>query len=120
MLFVVLSGGDDDEGDRTTTATTASEATTIADAPESLTVASGEPVGGVKRLTYQRGDLVRVEVMVDASVEEIHVHGYEVTEPAANSPVRLSFPADIDGLFEIEAHLADGADAQIAELRVNP
>lgn len=120
MLFVVLSGGDDGEGDGTTTATTATEATTIADAPESLTVANGEPVGGVKRLSYQRGDRVRVEVTVDASVEEIHVHGYEITEPAAKSPVRLSFPADIDGLFEIEAHLADGADAQIAELRVNP
>ena len=51
MLFAVFSGGDDDEGDRTTTATTATEATTIADAPESLTVAKGEPVGGVKRLT---------------------------------------------------------------------
>ena len=54
VLFVVLSGGDDDEGDgTTTTATTATEATTIADAPESITVANGEPVGGVKRLSSQ-------------------------------------------------------------------
>ena len=40
---------------------------------------------------------------VDPSVEEVHVHGYEIDEPAAKSPVRFAFPADIDGLFEIEA-----------------
>jgi hypothetical protein len=122
VLFVVLSGGDDDDGDMTTTKTTATatEATTTANVPESITVRNGEPVGGVKRLTYERGDRVSIEIAVDSSVEEVHVHGYEITEPAAKSPVRLSFVAGIDGLFEIEAHRTDGTDEQIAELRVNP
>jgi hypothetical protein len=122
VLFLVLSDGDD-EGDGTTTAITATTtgATTVAEAPESITVADGEPVGGVKRFTHQSGDRVSIEVTVDQSVEEVHVHGYEITEPAAGDvPIRLAFTADIDGLFEIEAHLADGTDEPIAELRVNP
>jgi hypothetical protein len=121
VLFVVLSDGDD-EGDEAAPAITATTtgATTVAEAPDSITVANGEPVGGVKRFTYRSGDRVRIEVTVDRSVKEVHVHGYEITEPAARSPVRLSFVADIDGLFEIEAHRADGTDQQIAELRVNP
>lgn len=124
VLFVVLNDGDDDGGGETT-ATTATTATTtgtatVAEAPVSIAVADGEPVGGVKRLTYRKGDRVRIEVTVDRSVEEVHVHGYEITEPAENSPVRLSFVADLDGLFEIEAHRTDGTDQQIAELRVNP
>jgi hypothetical protein len=34
--------------------------------------------------------------------------------------VRLSFPADIDGVFEIEVHHPDGTEAEIATLKVNP
>ena len=122
VLFVVLSDGDDGGGDGTTTATTATTTgvTTVAEAPDSITVANGEPVGGVKRFTYRKGDRVSIEVTVDRSVEEVHVHGYEITEPAAKNPVRLSITADIDGLFEIEVHRADGTDEQIVELRVNP
>lgn len=121
VLFVVLSGGDDEGGDGTTAGTpTQTAATTVAESPDSITVANGEPVGGVKRLTYRKGDRVLIDVAVDRSVEEVHVHGYEITEPAEKSPVRLSFPADIDGVFEIEVHLTDGTDAQVAELRVNP
>jgi hypothetical protein len=119
VLFVVLSDRDDEGGDGTMTAMTTGT-TTVAEAPDSITVANGEPVGGVKRFTYRKGDRVSIEVTVDRSIEEVHVHGYEVTEPAENRPVRLSFVADIDGVFEIEVHRSDGPDAQIAELRVNP
>jgi len=50
--------------------------------------------------------------------DEIHVHGYDKKEdvPAGGS-VRFSFPADIEGVFEVE--LEDRAE-QIGELRVNP
>jgi hypothetical protein len=124
VLFVVLSGGDDDEGDRsaeTTAAATATQAATIPTPPEAINVHDGKPVGGVRTLTYEKGEKVRLLVSADSSVEEVHVHGYEITEPTNKTePIRLTFTADIDGLFEIEAHLADGGDAQIAELRVNP
>jgi hypothetical protein len=77
-------------------------------------------VGGVKTLTYDKGDEVQLEVRLDEPEEEIHVHGYEIERPAEHSPVRLSFPANLDGVFEIEVHRLDGTEAEIAELRVNP
>jgi hypothetical protein len=74
----------------------------------------------VRTLTFDKGDPVNIEVQLDRPEEEIHVHGYEISQPAEETGVRLSFKADIDGLFEIEVHRADGTDALIAELRVNP
>jgi hypothetical protein len=34
--------------------------------------------------------------------------------------VRLSFPANLDGVFEVELHKLDKTEAPIAELHVNP
>lgn len=124
VLFVVLSGGDDEDGgDRTPAGTTgtatATDALTAPEPFELIQVKNGEPVGGVRTLTYDSGDRVKIEVQLDQAAEYVHVHGYEIEEPAESSAVRLAFPADIDGLFEIEVHGAEG-DVQIAELRVNP
>ena len=125
VLFIVLSGGDDDGDGGTTSATTGSTSNagpgtaTAPAAPDVIVVKDGKPVGGVQRLMYDRGDQVNFEVQLDQPAEEVHVHGYEIEEPAETSPVRLSFPADIDGLFEVEVH-GDSGEFQIAELRVNP
>jgi hypothetical protein len=119
VLFVVLkesgdSGGDDgDNGGAETGNPTAAPV-------QVLMVKGGDPAGGVKTLTYDKGDEVQLEVRLDEPEEEIHVHGYEVERPAGHSPVRLSFPANLDGVFEIEVHRLDGSEAEIAELRVNP
>ena len=118
VLFVVLkesgdSGGDDGGNGR------ADNANPTAARVQVLTVKDGDPVGGVKTLTYDKGDEVQLEVRLDEPEEEIHVHGYEIERPAEHSPVRLSFPANLDGVFEIEVHRLDGTEAEIAELRVN-
>src|SRR5215217_196366 len=122
VLFVVLSGGDDDGGDSGggPATTLSSGETTVTSAPRVITVKNGEPVGGVETLIFDKGDPVRIEVRLDRPEEEVHVHGYEIERSAETNPVRLSFNADIDGVFEIEAHRADGSDAEIAEVRVNP
>jgi hypothetical protein len=122
VLFVVLQDSDDgsDGGGGDGTGTSAATGTSTTQGPRILTVNNGEPVGGVKTLTYSKGDRVDLEVRLNQPEEEIHVHGYEIEEPAEKSPVRLSFPADLDGIFEIEVHSHDGGEAQIAELRVNP
>jgi hypothetical protein len=104
--------GDDTNGDGT--------GTTPPTGPQVLEVKDGEPVGGVKALTYDKGDEVSIEVRLNTPEEEIHVHGYEIEEPAERSPVRLSFPAKLDGVFEIEVHRLDGTEGEIAELHVNP
>jgi hypothetical protein len=122
VLFVVLQDNGDDNGDSGASTNTGSVATQGGSSSpvEVLTVKNGEPVGGVKTLTYAKGDQVRLEVRLDTPEEEVHVHGYEIEKPAEQSPVRLSFPANLDGIFEIELHKLDGTETQIAELRVNP
>jgi len=109
VLFIVLGNNNGDERSSDT-----SEGVQV------LTVNNGKPGGGVKTLTYNKGDQVRLEVCLNAPEEEVHVHGYEIEKPAEHSPVRLSFPAKLDGVFEIELHELDHNEAPIAELHVNP
>ena len=109
VVFVVLKNNDSDESSDT------------AKGVQTLSVdASGGPVGGVKTLTYNKGDQVELRVNVSKPEEEVHVHGYEIAKPAEHSPVTFSFPAKLDGVFEIEVHRLDGTEGPIAELRVNP
>ena len=122
VLFIVLQSDDNDSNDSgQVTVTSANGVTTTEDPVQRLSVdASGNPVGGVKTLTYDKGDQVKLLVTLAEPEEEIHVHGYDKEAPGRTSPVRLSFPADIDGIFEIEVHRLDGSEAEIATLKVNP
>jgi ABC-type glycerol-3-phosphate transport system substrate-binding protein len=122
-------GSDDDE---TTSATTTPGATTqkstIADGGEqfreggkesipTIVVRNGEPLGGIAELEYDAGEQVRFRVSSNVA-DEVHVHGYDASEEIpAGGLATLSFPADIEGIFEVELH---GSEKQIAELRVNP
>jgi hypothetical protein len=82
-----------------------------------IDVQGGQAVGGVERIEVRKGDPVRLEVRSDAA-EEVHVHGYnEIAEVGPGEPARLSFPAELEGIFEIEL---EGAHTQIAELEVRP
>ncbi len=81
---------------------------------------SGNPVGGVKTLTYNRGDRIELHVVLAAPEQAVHVHGYEYEKPAEHSPVVFSFPARLDGVFEVEVHRLDKSEGPIAELHVNP
>jgi FtsP/CotA-like multicopper oxidase with cupredoxin domain len=108
VLFIVLRNDNGDDSSDT------------AKGVQVITVNNGNPVGGVKTLTYNQGDQVQLEVRLNTPEEEVHVHGYEKEAPAEKSPVRLSFPANLDGVFEIELHKLDHTEAPIAELHVNP
>jgi hypothetical protein len=127
VLFVLASG--DEGNDSGTTATTPTQATTgrteeepaqpqpAQPAVERIVVEGGKPRGGVKRLSFKSGDRVQFTVTSDVA-DEVHVHGYDVSKdvPAGGS-VRFSFPARLEGVFEVE--LEQRAEP-IAELRVSP
>jgi FtsP/CotA-like multicopper oxidase with cupredoxin domain len=81
---------------------------------------NGNPVGGVKTLIYNKGDQVQLKVELNSPEEAVHVHGYEIEKPAAHSPVNFSFPAKLDGVFEVEVHRLNKTEGPIAELHVNP
>jgi hypothetical protein len=86
-------------------------------AATTIIIRNGELVGGVEELEYSAGEEVRFDVRSDVA-DEIHVHGYDLMKdvPAGGS-VSFSFPAEIEGIFEVEL---EGRKEQIAELRVNP
>jgi FtsP/CotA-like multicopper oxidase with cupredoxin domain len=109
VVFIVLQNNNSDSSDNT------------AKGVQTLNVdANGDPVGGVKTLTYNKGDQVQLHVVLAAPQEEVHVHGYEIEKPAEHSPVDFSFPAKLDGEFEVEVHKLDKTEGPIAELHVNP
>jgi len=84
---------------------------------ETIVVRNGEPVGGVAELEYSAGDEVEFKVRSDVA-DEVHIHGYDLSKDvAAGGTVSFSFPAELEGIFEVE--LEERAE-QIAELRVNP
>jgi hypothetical protein len=124
VVGVAACGSDDDSSSgetNTGTITTNKEATTEEASKKptvpTIVVRNGAPVGGVQELEYSAGDEIRFRVNSNQA-DEVHVHGYDVEEkiPAGGSGT-LAFPADIEGIFEVELH---GSETQIAELRVNP
>jgi plastocyanin len=114
--------------DQTTGANATAESTAAkpANGPESasmggkvptIVIRGGEPVGGIEELEYDAGDEIRFEVTSDVA-DEVHVHGYDLMQDvSAGDTVSFDFPAEIEGIFEVEL---EGRREQIAELRVNP
>ena len=130
-LFFAFKGGDDESttaSTETTTTTTeaqggsgdaksgSGEKAADASVPV-IKIVGGQPQGGVADLEFNKGDDVRFEVDSDTA-DEVHVHGYDIGEDvAAGGKVVFDFPADIEGVFEVEL---ESSATQIAELTVNP
>jgi hypothetical protein len=130
-LFFAFRGGDDDSTTATDAAASTAPTTTTGDGggedrdeaakPDDLVpaieVVGGEPKGGVTELEFEVGDEIRFDVSSDTA-DEVHVHGYDVEEELpAGGTAKFDFPADLDGVFEVELH---HSGAQIAELTINP
>lgn len=127
VLFVVLGNDDSDEQAMTeaTQTVTPPDRERPQDKPKPpsepevpvITIEGGQPKGGVQELEFTAGDEVRFEVRSDVA-EHVHVHGYDVIQDVTpGKPVVFAFPADIEGVFEVE--LEDSA-TPIAELTVSP
>jgi hypothetical protein len=123
-LFVVLAGGDDDGTDSASPQPRSPQGSTEGQPPEPqrptierIVVRGGKPVGGVKRLEYASGERVRFSVRSNVA-DEVHVHGFDISKDvAAGGSVRFGFPADIEGVFEVEL---EDSQLEIAELRIKP
>ena len=120
-FFVVKPGSSDTTVTTTSTAVVTTTPTTPnTPTPEPIiviTVKDGKPVGGIKEIEVKKGDHVRFEVVCD-SKQEIHVHGYDISEDAApGSPARFDFTATLEGVFEVEL---EASATQIVKLTVSP
>ena len=94
-----------------------STATTPAPAVQTVRVVNGQPAGGIKTISYTKGDQIRLKVQSDTA-DEIHVHGYDLKKDVtAGGSVEFDFKATIEGRFEVEL---ENAGTQIAMLEVDP
>ena len=88
-----------------------------ASGPQTINVVGGKAEGGIKTLTYKKGQTVDLTIKSDTA-DEIHIHGYDFHKDVAKGgSVHFSFPAKIDGKFVIEL---ENAGQQIASLQVEP
>ena len=133
-LFFAFKGGGEDDSTNATTATTDTAATTTDDSGSEpsgekkkekpaessvpvIEVVGGQPQGGIAGLDFNQGDEIRFDVTSDTA-DAVHVHGYDIEEEVpAGGTAKFDFPADLEGVFEVELH---GSETQIAELTVNP
>lgn len=132
--FVVLRPSGDD-GDRSPATTAAPATTTVASVPAvttpepaapapkprprvpTITVKALKPVGGVRDLEVDQGELLRFRVRSDRA-ETVHLHGYDIEKPVApGKPASFSVRAKLTGIFEVEL---EHSAVAIAELTVNP
>jgi hypothetical protein len=106
VLLVVLKKGDSSSH----TANSSGKVPTIV-------IKGGKPVGGIRDLTYNKGEQIHFIVDSDVS-DEVHMHGYDIMKDVkAGGSVSFDFPATIEGVFEAEL---EGRKEQILELTVNP
>jgi FtsP/CotA-like multicopper oxidase with cupredoxin domain len=141
IAVAVASGGEDDEGDqatRTTQATTETQPETetgtetteqphetVPPEPADVTrirIEAGQVVGGPADIKVTKGDTVRIVVSADAP-DDIHLHGYDIEKPAEpGQPARFKFKANIEGIFELESHVAEdaGRNPLVGKLTVEP
>jgi hypothetical protein len=106
VLLVVLKKGD-----------SSSDTTNSSGKVPTIVVKHGKPAGGIRELTYNKGE--RIHFVVDSDVsDEVHMHGYDIMKDVkAGGSVSFDFPASIEGVFEAEL---EGRKEQIIELTVNP
>ena len=142
IVVAVASGsGDDDEGGQaaqTTQETTRTGSTgetdtgtdtteepheTVPAAPVTrIRIQGGQVAGGPADIKVTKGDTVRIVVSADAP-DDIHLHGYDIEKPVKpGRPARFNFKANIEGIFEIESHVAEdaGRDPLVGKLTVEP
>ena len=139
LFFVFRSGSDEENATpetttavATTEAATTEAATTEAATTEAATteatveepppgllaidIVGGRPQGGVQHLTVDKGEQVTVRVTSDGVEDEVHLHGYDLTQDVApGAPANIRFEATITGRFEIEL---EDAGTPIGELEV--
>jgi plastocyanin len=139
VVVAVASGGDDDGGDQAAQTTTQGETRTGTQTGTETTeqphetvppeppvtrirIQGGQVAGGPAAIKATKGDTVRFVVSSDAQ-DDIHLHGYDIEKPVApGRPARFIFKADIEGIFEIESHVAEdaGRNPLVGKLTVEP
>ena len=87
-----------------------------------IQIRGGKPVGGPADIKVKKGDRVQIVVSADAH-DLIHLHGYDIEKPVEpGRPATFKFTANIEGIFELESHVAEdaGREPLMGKLTVEP
>jgi hypothetical protein len=96
---------------------TGGSSSTTSSGPATVEVRDAKPVGGVKTVTYKKGDTIDLTVKSDTA-DEVHFHGYDVHKDVpANGSVRFQLPATIEGEFIVEL---EQQKETLANVKVEP
>lgn len=90
--------------------------------PTRIELRGGEVVGAPAAIEVTKGQRVTIVVSADAP-DDIHLHGYDIErEVEPGRPARFSFTANVEGVFELESHVAEhaGRDPVVGKLTVEP
>ena len=134
-IALAASSGGEDEGSQAQTTTPAAAQTQPEEATgtppetqtqeapppprvESVRMKGRAPVGEPKTFEYEKGDTIRLRFTSDVA-EEVHVHGFDeyVDVPAGGTPKVARFKANLEGIFEVEAH---SSGEMLARLEIRP
>jgi len=101
-----------------------SDSSNVATGVQKFVIQGNEVEGGPRDVTVNKGDEVRLAATAPFDFQ-LHIHGYEIEKAGKpGQTVNVSFPATIDGEFEIEVHhLVNGEEAsavEVGNLKVNP
>jgi nitrous oxide reductase len=125
VVVAVAGGGGDDGGQSSSTTPATSTEQPHETLPADnfqLPIKGGDPVGGVQDFKVKKGDKVTIVVSADAH-DDIHLHGYDIEKPVEpGKPATFKFTANIEGIFEIESHVAEdaGREPLMGKLTVEP
>jgi FtsP/CotA-like multicopper oxidase with cupredoxin domain len=133
IVVAVASGGGGDDNTTaqtrtqptsggTGTQTTSTGTTAPKPAAFKIDIKGGKPDGGVQDIKVKKGDNVTIVVSADAH-DVIHLHGYDIEKDVEpGKPATFKFTADIEGIFEIESHVAEdaGREPLMGKLTVEP
>jgi plastocyanin len=126
IVVAVASGGDNGNDQATNTTQTTSEqpggTAPAKPKPFRIDIKGGKPVGGPADIKVKKGDKVTIVVSANAH-DDIHLHGYDIEKPVEpGKPATFNFTANIEGIFEIESHVAEdaGREPLMGKLTVEP
>jgi hypothetical protein len=110
VLFVVLHKG--------------GNTSNVSTGVQKYVVKGNQVVGGPRDVTVNKGDTVKIAATANFDFQ-LHIHGYEFEKKGKpGKTAEISFPANLDGEFELEVHhLVNGEEAgavEIGTLKVNP
>ena len=126
LVVAVASGGgdDNDQASQTTRTSTEQPHETLATNQKfhRIQIKGGKVIGGPPNIKVTKGEHVRIVVSSDAH-DDIHLHGYDIEKQVEpRQPAQFNFTANIEGIFEIESHVAEdaGREPLVGKLTVEP